>query len=77
MTKTLLNGIILAAVAAALCACDYRGAPDYYGYIREPSYPEYGGYRAFPVNRAYPGYSTYYAPPVPPGAYGGTWRGPP
>lgn len=74
--KALIRGLVLAALAAALVGCDYRGAPDYYGYIREPSYPDYGGYRAYPVDRAYPPYSTYYAPPVAPGVYRGDWRGP-
>jgi len=69
-------GVVLGAAALVLSGCDYRAAPDYYGYIREPSYPDYGGYLAFPVNRGYPGYSTYYAPPVPPGAYSDGWRGP-
>ena len=64
--------------ASRRCArrCRQRAAPDYYGYVREPSYPAYGGYLAYPVNRGYRGYSFYYAPPVVPGPYGSGWRGP-
>lgn len=76
MTKqALLRGLMLGALAVALGGCDFRGAPDYYGYIREPSYPDYGGFLAAPVNRGYPAYDTYYAPPVPQGAYGTSWWG--
>jgi hypothetical protein len=76
MTKALRHLLCLAFFAGALGGCDYRAAPDYYGYVREPSYPAYGGYLAYPVNRGYPGYSFYYAPPVVPGPYGSGWRGP-
>jgi hypothetical protein len=74
--KALIPGFALAALALALGGCDFRDAPDYYGYILQPSYPSYGGYLASPVNRGYPGYNTYYAPPVPPAGYAPVWRGP-
>lgn len=61
MTKTLIRGLILGALALAVSGC-YYGPPPSYGY--------YGGYPS------YPAYGGYYGPPsVSFGYYGGGWGG--
>jgi len=52
MTKTLIRGLVLGALALAVSGC-YYGPPPSYGY--------YGGYPAYP---AYPSYGYYYGPSV-------------
>ena len=61
MTKTLIRGLFLGALALALSGC-YYGPPPSYGY--------YGGY-GYP---AYPSYGYYYGPSASFGYYGG-WGG--
>jgi hypothetical protein len=68
--NALRTGFLLAALGLALAGCSYAGAPDPYDYIRQPSYPSYGGYLAAPANRAFPYYNFYYSPP--PGLYPGS-----
>ncbi|MDE1904484.1 MAG: hypothetical protein KGI46_11550 [Alphaproteobacteria bacterium] len=58
MTKTLIRGLILGALALAVSGC-YYGPPPSYGY--------YGGYPAY----SYPSYGYYYGPSVSFGYYGG------
>lgn len=62
MTKTLIRGLVLGALALAISGC-YYGPPPSYGY--------YGGYPAYP---AYPSYGYYYGPSASFGYYGG-WGG--
>jgi hypothetical protein len=62
MTKTLIRGLFLGALALALSGC-YYGPPPSYGY--------YGGYGGYP---AYPSYGYYYGPSASFGYYGG-WGG--
>ena len=59
MTKTLIRGLVLGALALAVSGC-YYGPPPSYGY--------YGGYPAYP---AYPSYGYYYGPSVSFGYFGG------
>ena len=63
MTKTLIRGLILGALALAVSGC-YYGPPPSYGYYGGGyygGYPAYGGY--------------YYGPSASFGYYGGGWGG--
>ena len=62
MTKTLIRGLVLGALALAVSGC-YYGPPPSYGY--------YGGYPAYP---AYPSYGYYYGPSVSFDYFGGGFR---
>lgn len=64
MTKTLIRGLVLGALALAISGC-------YYGPPPAPAYGYYGGYPAYP---SYPSYG-YYGPSVSFGYYGGGWGG--
>ena len=55
MTKTLIRGLVLGALALAVSGC-YYGPPPSYGY--------YGGYPAYPAYPSYPAYGYYYGPSV-------------
>jgi len=61
MTKTLIRGLLLGALALAVSGCYYGPPPPAYGY--------YGGY-GYP---AYPSYG-YYGPSVSFGYFGGGWH---
>jgi len=62
MTKTLIRGLVLGALALALSGC-------YYGPPPAPAYGYYGyGYPA------YPSYGYYYGPSVSFGYFGGGWH---
>ncbi|MGH6977045.1 MAG: hypothetical protein ACREED_08470 [Stellaceae bacterium] len=61
MTKTLIRGLLLGALALAVSGC-YYGPPPAYGYY------SYG----YP---AYPAYGYYYRPSVSFGYWGGGWGG--
>ncbi|MGH6985056.1 MAG: hypothetical protein ACREEI_12595 [Stellaceae bacterium] len=69
MTKTLIRGLVLGALALAVSGC-YYGPPPSYGYYGSGYY---GGYPSYP---AYPSYGYYGPPSVSFGYYGGGgWGG--